>query len=288
MKKFKSISLLATLIVLIVVAIIGVYIYISSDSYQAKQLYEALGDDYTVSQCDTIIEKFLNSDYAELAKQKKNDLIRQQNEWAYISNKPTLERLTRFKSRYTLSQKMTNAVVEKIDSIIWENALRGRTQKHYEEYIALGEMTRHYDEALIRLQNMYNLPNVQPLESELKINIDRFYDALSERSKTHELINLCADTITRFLFRHNITKEKLSSYILNNYNKKNKKRIFNITSDIEFTKAYISDGKVGYAALFEIEQGLTSKPIIKKRAMLIFTPEGKVAYMNMRRVYKKL
>ena len=96
MKKFKSISLLATLIVLIVVAIIGVYIYISSDSYQAKQLYEALGDDYTVSQCDTIIEKFLNSDYAELAKQKKNDLIRQQNEWAYISNKPTLERLTRF------------------------------------------------------------------------------------------------------------------------------------------------------------------------------------------------
>ena len=287
MKKFKSISLLATLIVLIVVAIIGVYIYTSSDSYKAKQFYEMLGDDYTVSQCDTIIEKFSNTEYAALAKQKKIDLIRQQNDWAYISNKPTLERLKRFKSHYHLSQKMANAVEEKIDSIVWENALRGRTQKLYEEYVALGKMTRHHDEALIRLQDMLNLPNVQPLESSLKINIDKFYDALSERSKTSELIQLCADTIARFLFRHNITKDKLSSYIVNNYNKKIKKRIFNITSDIEFTKAYISDGKVGYAALFDIEQGLPSKPLIKKRAMLIFTPEGKVAYMNMRRVYKK-
>lgn len=288
MKKFKSISLLATLIVLIVVAIIGVYIYTSSDSYQAKQFYEMLGNDYTVSQCDTIIEKFSNTEYAVLAKQKKIDLIRQQNDWAYISNKPTLERLKRFKSHYHLSQKMVNAVEEKIDSIVWENALRGRTQKLYEEYVALGKMTRHHDEALIRLQDMLNLPNLQSLESALKINIDKFYDALSERSKTSELIQLCADTVARFLFRHNITKDKLSSYIVNNYNKKIKKRIFNITSDIEFTKAYISDGKVGYAALFDIEQGLPSKPLIKKRAMLIFTPEGKVAYMNMRRVYKKI
>lgn len=288
MKKFKSISLLATLIVLIVVAIIGVYIYTSSDSYQAKQFYEMLGNDYTVSQCDTIIEKFSNTEYAVLAKQKKIDLIRQQNDWAYISNKPTLERLKRFKSHYHLSQKMANAVEEKIDSIVWENALRGRTQKLYEEYVALGKMTRHHDEALIRLQDMLNLPNLQSLESALKINIDKFYDALSERSKTSELIQLCADTVARFLFRHNITKDKLSSYIVNNYNKKIKKRIFNITSDIEFTKAYISDGKVGYAALFDIEQGLPSKPLIKKRAMLIFTPEGKVAYMNMRRVYKKI
>ena len=192
MKKNKSLSIVATILVLTFAGIIGLYIYSTTDGYKAKQLYAALGNDYTVAQCDTLINRFPNTEWAEFAKQKKINLLRQEHEWASITKKPKLEAIKNFKSKYELTTKYAVAVEEMLDSILWEQAKRGKTQKDYEEYLALGKMTRCHNDAFVMLQKMHQLPEVKAFESQFQKSITQFYDALAN-AKTNEVLELCSD-----------------------------------------------------------------------------------------------
>lgn len=286
MKKNKSLSIVATIVVLTFAGIIGLYIYSTTDGYKAKQLYAALGNDYTVAQCDTLINRFPNTEWAEFAKQKKINLLRQEHEWASITKKPKLEAVKNFKSKYELTTKYAVAVEEMLDSILWEKAKRGKTQKDYEEYLALGKMTRCHNDAFVMLQKMHQLPDVKAFESQFQKSITQFYDALAN-AKTNEVLELCSDTIYRFLLRHRLTKPQLADYLNNNYTKKIKKRNFSITSDIEFTKGVYTGQEVGYAALFNLEQVMPSGKVRKNKVTMMFNPEGKIVYVVMRRMLDK-
>jgi dihydroxyacetone kinase-like predicted kinase len=160
-----------------------------------------------------------------------------------------------------------------LDSILWEQAKRGKTQKDYEEYLALGKMTRCHNDAFVILQKMHQLPDVKAFESQFQKSITQFYDALAN-AKTNEVLELCSDTIYRFLLRHRLTKPQLADYLNNNYTKKIKKRNFSITSDIEFTKGIYTGQEVGYAALFNLEQVMPSGKVRKNKVTMMFNPEG--------------
>ena len=287
MKKFKSLSIVALVVVLGLTAIVGGYIYTTTDAYKAKQLYNALGDDYTVSQCDSIILNFSTTEYADLAKAKRLNLIRQEREWRGICRKPTLERVQQFKSKYQLTRQYMIAVEEKLDSILWSAAQRGTTQECYQDYLELGKMTRNYNNALHALQCMHALPDASTIASQFEPTITKFYDALSSKETTRQLTALCTDTVARFFYRQNLPVRELETYINKTYHKNVQKRYFKITSDIHFTKAYVGDDKVGYAALFDLQQEVPSKPVRNYNATIIFNTDGKVMYINAQRIFKK-
>ncbi len=288
MKKFKSLSIVAPVVVLGLAAVIGGYIYTTSDGYQAKKLYDALGDDYTVSQCDSIISNYPATTYADFAKAKKRNLIRQQQEWRSICRKPTLEKVIKFQKKYQLTRQYAIAVEEKLDSILWKAAQHEKTEKCFEDYYALGKMTRYHNDAFHALQCMNNLPEVSAsMAQQFEATIGDFYKALSNKASTDRLTALCTDTIARFFYRQNLTKPELVAYVNKTYHKNVQKRDFKITSDIHFTKAYLGDDKVGYAAQFDLQQEAPSKPVMYFYATIIFNTDGKIMSINAKRVFNK-
>lgn len=287
MKKIKSLSIIATVVVLGLTIIIGGYIYTTTDSYQAKKRYEALGDDYSVSQCDSIITKYPHTSYAELTKTKKRNLVSQQREWQSICQNVSLERVQEFKSKYQLTRQYAIAVENKLDSIYWATAQRNKTQKCYEDYLALGKMTRYYNDALHALQRMHNLPDPTPLAPQLQETIEKFYSLLSNKATTPQLLDLCTDTISRFFFRQNLTQSQLATYLNKTYHKNVQQREFKILTPIQFDKAYITDEKLGYAAMFDLQQEAKSKPVRYYHATVILNTEGKIMHVNAQRIFSK-
>ena len=143
MKKFKSLSIVATVVVLGFATVIGGYIYTTTDGYQAKKLYDALGNDYTAAQCDSITKRFPATDYAELAQEKKRTLLRQQAEWKTITKNPTLQAIQTFKSKHQLIDKYFVAVEEKLDSLLWAEAIKLKAKQNYDAYVKLGQMAHN-------------------------------------------------------------------------------------------------------------------------------------------------
>jgi hypothetical protein len=276
MKKFKSISVVATIVVLGIVAIVGGYIYTTTDAYQAKKLYNELGNDYTASQCDSLTKRFPNSEYAELAQEKKRSLLRQQAEWNSISSNPSVQGLKTFKKKHELTAKYSNAADEKIDSLLWIEALNSKLEQAYEEYAALGQMARNYNETMNVLQWMHKLPEVASVSEQLKEQSKKFFEILGN-GDAKAVAGLCSDTISLFLYHQNYTPAKVVDFVNNVYCKNIKQRTFVITSDIELSKARIAADKAGYAALFNVDLTAPSKIARKHKATILFTLEGKIA-----------
>lgn len=286
MKKFKSLSIVATVVVLGLAAVIGGYIYTTTDAYQAKVLYDALGNDYTAAQCDSITKRFPATDYAELAREKKRVLLRQQAEWKEITKNPTLQAVQTFKNKHQLIDKYFVAVEEKLDSLLWVDAIKLKAKQNYEAYTQLGQMARNYNEAMFVLQKMNELPDVESVAPNLKEQITKFFDALGN-GKAADVSALCADTVSFFLFRQNLTTEKVAEYVNKTYCKRIKKRTFSEPSEMKFDKSRIGEEKVGYAAQFSIDLTAPAKVARKQKALFMFTPEGKIIYASLRPTYRK-
>lgn len=286
MKKFKSLSIVATVVVLGLAAVIGGYIYTTTDGYQAKALYDALGNDYTVAQCDSITKRFPATDYAELAREKKRVLLRQQAEWKAITKNPTLQAVQTFKNKHQLIDKYFVAVEEKLDSLLWVDAIKLKAKQNYEAYAQLGQMARNYNEAMFVLQKMNELPDVESVAPNLKEQITKFFDALGN-GKAADVSALCADTVSFFLFRQNLTTEKVAEYVNKTYCKRIKKRTFSEPSEMKFDKSCIGEEKVGYVAQFSIDLTAPAKVARKQKALFMFTPEGKIIYASLRPTYRK-
>ncbi len=283
MKKFKSLSIVATVVVLLIAAILGYYIYTTTDAYQVQKLYNELGNDYTASQCDSITKRFPNSEYAEKAQEKKRNLLRQQSEWETIKNKPTLQAIQNFKKKHQLTSKLTIAVEQKLDSLLWVAAINSKLKKSYEEYGALGQMAEHYNEAMYILQGMHKLPEVETVTTTLQEQATKFFAALGE-GNADDVAALCADTVSFFLFHQNLSNDKVKDFVNNVYCKNIKKRTFEITSNLEFDKARIGDEAAGYAVQFNIAIISPKKVARKHKVILLFTPECKIVYAALRPV----
>lgn len=286
MKKFKSLSIVATVAVLGLAAVIGGYIYTTTDGYQAKALYDALGNDYTAAQCDSITKRFPATDYAELAREKKRVLLRQQAEWKAITKNPTLQAVQTFKNKHQLIDKYFVAVEEKLDSLLWVDAIKLKAKQNYEAYAQLGQMARNYNEAMFVLQKMNELPDVESVAPNLKEQITKFFDALGN-GKAADVSALCADTVSFFLFRQNFTTEKVAEYVNKTYCKRIKKRTFSEPSEMTFDKSRIGEEKVGYVAQFSIDLTAPAKVARKQKALFMFTPDGKIIYASLRPTYRK-
>lgn len=286
MKKFKSLSIVATVVVLGLAAVIGGYIYTTTDGYQAKALYDALGNDYTAAQCDSITKRFPATDYAELAQEKKRVLLRQQAEWKAITKNPTLQAVQTFKNKHQLIDKYFVAAEEKLDSLLWVDAIKLKAKQNYEAYAQLGQMARNYNEAMFVLQKMNELPDVESVVPNLKEQITKFFDALGN-GKAADVSALCADTVSFFLFRQNLTTEKVAEYVNKTYCKRIKKRTFSEPSEMTFDKSRIGEEKVGYVAQFSIDLTAPAKVARKQKALFMFTPEGKIIYASLRPTYRK-
>ena len=280
MKKFKSTVIIATVAVLGFAAIIGGYLYTTTDGYQAKKLFNSLGNDYTASQCDSITKLFPNSEYAEKAQLKKRALLRQQSQWNSIANNPTLQNLKEFKKNADLTSKYSNAADEKLDSLLWIQALNGKLEKYYKEYAELGQMARHYNEAMHVLPMMHKLPEVSSVSEQLKNQSTKFFELLG-KGDANGIASLCADTVSYFLFHQNYTPAKVADFISKVYCKKIKERTFVTSSDIEFSKARIGNDGVGYAAVLGVEITAPAKVARKHQAIILFTTEGKITYVAL-------
>lgn len=286
MKKFKSLSIVATVVVLGLAAVIGGYIYTTTDGYQAQKLYDELGNDYAASQCDSITKRFPATKYAELAQEKKRTLLRQQAEWNTISKNPSRQAIQTFKSKHQLTDKYFIAAEEKLDSLLWDDALKLKTKKNYEEYAQLGQMARNYDEAMFVLQKMNQIPEVAAVSQNLEEQVNKFFDALGKGDAT-AVSALCADTVSFFLFRQNLTADKVAEFINKTYCKNIKKRTFSAPSAITFDKSRIAVDKAGYIAHFTIDLTAPAKVARKQKALFMFTPEGKIIYASMRPCFRK-
>ena len=285
MKKFKSLSIISTLVFLLFASVVGFYIYTTTDGYKAKQLYVALGNDYTASQCDSITKKYPSTEYAEMAQLKKRTLLRQQSQWQSICRNPSIESVQKFKNTPELMNKYVNLVEEKLDSLLWEEARRGKTKAKYDAYLALGKMTVHHDEAFSVLESMHHIPDVATLQEQLKQNATDFIDDLAN-ARVSKVVDACADTVNYFLYHSNYTKDSLTDFLKKVYYKKVKKRTFNIVSDITFDKARLGETAVGYAAVFDVEHAIPGKKMRKSSFMLLFNLEGKIVYVAMKPKFK--
>lgn len=285
MKKFKSLSIVATIVVLGLAAVIGGYIYTTTDAYQAKVLYDALGNDYTAAQCDSITKRFPATDYAELAREKKRSLMRQKGMWHAISKRPTVKALMQLKNTPDLLKKYAILADEKLDSLVWVEAQKGKTQKHYEDYLSLGKMTRHHNEAFRVLEKMQQLPNPETVQEQMQMSVKDFYHNLGN-AQTSKVVEACADTVKLFLHRGNLDKTQLTNYLNKTYYKKVKKRNFTITSDISIHKARLTDDSYGYAAVCTMDEEIPGKRLRKSKSLILFNTDGKIVYVRINRVFK--
>ena len=281
MKKFKYIGVVATIAVLGLVVVIGGYIYTNTDNYQAEQLYKALSNDYTIAQCDSIIIKYPNTEWADSARQKKNILVRQQNEWNSITKNPSIQSVKNFKKKHKLTTKYSVAADEKLDSLLWFEACNNKIEKNYKEYIELGQMAHNYNEAMSVLQKMNNLAEVSSVAPTLENNVCKFFEELGN-GNAKAVAELCADTVSHFLFRNNFTSKEVAEFITNTYCKNIKKRTFSKPNNMEFNKVRIDNEKVGYSAQFTIELTAPVKVARKHKATIFFTPDSKIIYAKMR------
>ena len=76
MKKFKSLSIVATIVVLGLAAVIGGYIYTTTDGYQAKALYDADAAMTLRKSHESPVIKMLYDEYFEApGKHKAHELL---------------------------------------------------------------------------------------------------------------------------------------------------------------------------------------------------------------------
>lgn len=278
MKKFKSLGIVATAIVLLIIAVIGFYIYTNSDAYIAKKIYNSLGNDYTVAQCDSIILLSPDSEYAKLAEEKKQTLLRQQREWNAIANAPTVESIKNYKSKHTLTETYSTATDKALDSLLWIDAIKGKLDTNYDEYLKLGEAAHHYTEASKVLQLMKELPFDATISANLQNKLSTFYEELGNGNAS-KVADMCADTVSFFLFHQNQTKKEVANFINKKYCKNIKTRTFTAPSNIEFHKARINNDEAGYAILFDIEITSPKKVARKHSACVFLNKEGKITYV---------
>ena len=147
-------------------------------------------------------------------------------------------------------------------------------------------MARNYNEAMFVLQKMNELPDVESVAPNLKEQITKFFDALGN-GKAADVSALCADTVSFFLFRQNLTTEMVAEYVNKTYCKRIKKRTFSEPSEMKFDKSRIDEEKVGYVAQFSIDLTAPAKVARKQKALFMFTPEGKIIYASLRPTYRK-
>lgn len=284
MKRNLSLSIIATVVVLLFVGLIGSFIYTNTDEYKAKALYNELGNDYTIGQCDSILKTFPNTECVELVKEKKRSLLRQKGMWHAISKRPTIEALMQLKNTPNLLKRYAILADEKLDSLVWVEAQKGKTQKHYEEYFALGKMTRYHNETFRVLQAMQNLPNPEAVQEQIQVSVKDFYNNLGN-TQTSKVVEACADTVKLFLHRGNIDKIQLTDYLNKTYYKKVKKRNFTITSDIAIHKARLADDSYGYAAVCTMDEEIPGKRVRKSKSLILFNTDRKIVYVKINRVF---
>lgn len=273
---------------LLVIVSGGVFIYMQSDTYKAKQLYNQLTSNYTPAECDLIISLYPETEYAQLALEKKQKYYEKVNTWKALCKNPTEQGLKHFKEDFQLTERQIVEVNKKIDSILWHKVKSELTEEAFKEYINKSPNAEHNGMAhdVVRRMNE-ELVDVESIKSELESTLLTFLKGYG-KSDSDVYLPTLADTIDLFLFRADQPKSAINKYIKNRVNK-GRNFEYEIISDLKFTKSRMLYRGVGYGINFKLKQTVIKgkKETNVYFAKVIFNKEKKIAYFKLRKDYSK-
>lgn len=287
MKK-SHVNLIVIIVLVAIGAIGGTFAYLNSDTYKAKQLYDALTADYTVADCDLIISLYPTTKYAELASEKKQLYYAKIERWKGLCKNPTAAGFKSFKEDFNLTDHQIAEVDKKIDSILWHNVKLELTEQAFKDYISNSPNAHHNSMAHDVVRRMdEELADVSTKQADLEATLRTFLKGYGVSNSAVYMPTL-ADTVDLFLFRSDIPKAEVDKYIKQRVNSKGKQFDYEIISDLKFSKSRMLLRGVGYGVNFKLKQTLrNNKTTTIYFAKVIFNPEGKIAYIRLRKDYAK-
>ncbi len=267
----------------------GYYYYTTTDSYKAKKLYEALNDDYTAEDCELIANLYPQTEYAQLAMEKKQTYLLMKKTWNSLCKKPSLEGFKAFKENFELGGRMQAKVEKKIDSVLWKHALNDLSEKSFQDYLTNNPQAPNSVLAKDIVDNIKSLPAVDEIKPTLEKNILEFLQGYG-KNQTSVYMPTLADTLDFFLFHRDMPKPAVSKYIQTRVNSKGRRFDYQIISDISFGKSRMLMRGVGYSAEFLVKQtsANSKKEAINFKAKVLFNAQGKILYFRLNRDYSKL
>lgn len=284
----KTIKYLITAVVTFGILGGGYYYYTTTDNYKAKELYKALGDDYTAEDCDYIVNLYPQTEYAQLALEKKKTYQKMQNTWNSLCKEPSIEGFKVFKENFNVKGRMLTKVEKKIDSVLWKQALNELSIKSFQMYVDNNPSAPNVVLAQDILNNINSLPAVEEIQPTLEKNISEFFKGYG-KSQSSVYLPVLADTLDFFLFHRDVPKIEVDKYIKTRVNGKGKRFEYQILTDIKFDKSRMLLRGVGYSAEFIVKQTLLSKnQSVNFKAKVLFNAEGKILYLRLNRDYSKI
>lgn len=278
-----------TAVAVFVIVGAGYTYYTTTDHYKAKELYSALEDDFTADDCDVIINLYPNTEYAQLALEKKNWLLQMNNSWSKVCKNPSVAGFNHFKENFSLSDKQQRIIDKKIDSVLWNVAVNELSEKAFQDYLAHNPNPNKKVLAEDIVQNIASLPSVDKIQSTLEKNIHEFLRGYG-KSASGVYMPTLADTLDFFLFHRDLLKKDVDRYIRTKVNGSGRRFDYKILSDIEYAKSRMLIRGVGYSAEFLLQQKALHKNIapVNYKAKLLFNAQGKILYFKLRRDYRKV
>lgn len=148
---------IAVVIIVLAIAGLGYYFVHSQQKSQAmEQAYNALQGDNDVADYEDFLQQYPESPYANMVKDRMNQLKQIQNKWVEISMSSSKGDFVQFLNQYPNSQ-FEQAAKNKIDSLDWIEVSTENTAEAYQRY-----MNEHPDGKYIELcrQGKSNLDKV--------------------------------------------------------------------------------------------------------------------------------
>lgn len=149
-KRKRRVWVWVCLVLVLVVAATGVglgwYVHADNERAAAERAYTALHESYASDDYRSFLERFPDSPYAADVRQRMQQLLQLEREWAYIADSGDAAIFRRFRERHPnpLYDRLCDS---KIDSLDWVSAQAGDTWASYDLYMRRHPTGLHYAEA---------------------------------------------------------------------------------------------------------------------------------------------
>lgn len=139
---------------------VGWYVHADNERAAAERAYIALSDSYASDDYRSFLERFPDSPYAPDVRERMQELLKLEREWAYIADSGDATIFRRFRDRHPnpLYDRLCDS---KIDSLDWLRAQTEGTWASYDLYMHQHPTGLHYAEATIAQRHCPDPQTVQ-------------------------------------------------------------------------------------------------------------------------------
>ncbi|HTN68825.1 MAG TPA: hypothetical protein VLZ33_05115 [Dysgonamonadaceae bacterium] len=212
--------IVVSIFILVLVLVASYYIYNQhvKDKNLERSVWEFVQRENSVDSYLDYIDQYPQGTYAVEAQSRMRSLKSNESEaWENLRASENTTEFTDFLETYPNSP-YERMVKNRLDSLLWEATLKENSSQAYSDYInmsSLDEITGQYiGEAQKRYKMLYQTTPVVESELEsIKETVNGFFTGLSNVSHT-ELSNYLAETISRFNYSTNVSREGMIGQLL--------------------------------------------------------------------------